>query len=38
VGVLVGTVRWTVGYSLLSLVIEGELGSEMNLIEGQDYQ
>ena len=35
VGVLVGTVRWKVGYGLLSLVIEGELGSEINLIEGQ---
>ena len=35
VGVLVGTVRWKVGYSLLSLVIEGELGSEIDLIEGQ---
>ncbi len=34
-GVLVGTERWKVGYSLLSLIIEGELGSEMNLIEGQ---
>lgn len=34
-GVLVGTTRWKVGYSLLSLIIEGELGSEMNLIEGQ---
>jgi len=35
VGVLVGTARWKVGYSLLSLIIEGELGSETNLIEGQ---
>ena len=34
-GVLVGTGRWKVGYSLLSLIIEGELGSETNLIEGQ---
>jgi hypothetical protein len=34
-GVLVGTTRWKVGYRLLSLVIEGELGSETNLIEGQ---
>ncbi len=34
-GVLVGTTRWKVGYSLLSLIIEGELGSETNLIEGQ---
>jgi hypothetical protein len=34
-GVLVGVVRWKVSYALLSLVIEGELGIEMNLIEGQ---
>lgn len=34
-GVLVGTTRWKVGYSLLSLIIEGELGGEMNLIKGQ---
>ena len=34
-GVLVGTARWKVGYSLLSSIIEGELGSETNLIEGQ---
>jgi alpha-L-arabinofuranosidase len=34
-GVLVGTARWKVGYSLLSLIIEGESGSAMNLIEGQ---
>ena len=34
-GVLVGTARWKVGYSLLSLIIEGESASEMNLIEGQ---
>ena len=34
-GVLVGTVRWRVGYSLMSLVIDGEMGSKRNLIEGQ---
>jgi hypothetical protein len=34
-GVLVGTTRWKVGYSLLSSIIEGELRSETNLIEGQ---
>lgn len=34
-GVLVGTTRWKVSYPLLSLIIEGELGSEMNVIEGQ---
>lgn len=34
-GVLVGTARWKVGYGLLSLIIEGESISEMNLIEGQ---
>ncbi len=35
VGVLVGTTRWKVGYRLLSSIIEGELGSETNVIEGQ---
>ena len=34
-GVLVGTARWKVGYGLLSLILEGELGSETYLIEGQ---
>jgi len=34
-GVLVGTTQWKVGYSLLSRVIEGEVGDEMNVIEGQ---
>jgi len=34
-GVLVGTTRWKVGYRLLSSIIEGELGSEPNVIEGQ---
>jgi hypothetical protein len=34
-GVLVGATRWKVGYRLLSSIIEGELGSETNLIEGQ---
>ena len=34
-GVLVGTTRWKVGYRLLSPIIEGELGSEANVIEGQ---
>ena len=34
-GVLVGTTRWKVGYRLLSPIIEGEVGSETNLIEGQ---
>lgn len=33
-GVLVGATRWKVGYRLLSSIIEGELGSEANLIEG----
>ncbi len=33
--VLVGPTRWTVGYGLLSVVIEGALGNEMNLIEGE---
>jgi len=34
-GVLVGATRWKVGYRLLSSIIEGELGSETNLIEGE---
>ena len=34
-GVSVGTAQWKVSYSLLSLIIEGELGHEVNLIEGQ---
>jgi hypothetical protein len=34
-GVLVGTTRWKVDYRLLSLIIEGELGNETNVIEGQ---
>ena len=34
-GVLVGTARWKVSYRLLSSIIEGELGSETNVIEGQ---
>jgi hypothetical protein len=34
-GVLVGTTRWKVGYRLLSPIIDGELGSGTNLIEGQ---
>jgi len=34
-GVLVGTTRWKVGYGLLSSIIEGELGRESNVIEGQ---
>ena len=34
-GVLVGTTRWNVGYRLLSSIIEGELGSDTNVIEGQ---
>ncbi len=33
-GVLVGATRWKVGYRLLSAIIEGELGSETNVIEG----
>ena len=37
-GVLVGTTRWKVGYGLLSSIIEGELGSEPNVIEGQLIQ
>ena len=34
-GVLVGTTRWKVSYRLLSSIIEGERGSETNLIEGE---
>jgi hypothetical protein len=34
-GVLVGTTRWKVSYGLLSSIIEGELGRDTNLIEGQ---
>ena len=35
-GVLVGgTTRWKVSYRLLSSIIEGELGRESNVIEGQ---
>ncbi len=34
-GVLVGTTRWKVSYRLLSSIIEGELGDETNVIEGQ---
>lgn len=34
-GVLVGTTRWKVGYGLLSLIIEGEVGDETHLIEGR---
>ena len=34
-GVLVGTTRWKVSYRLLSSIIEGEPGSETNLIEGE---
>jgi hypothetical protein len=34
-GVLVGAVRWRVGYGLMSLVIDGEMGSQRNLIGGQ---
>ncbi len=34
-GVLVGTARWKVGYRLLSSIIEGEQGSETNVIKGQ---
>jgi len=37
-GVLVGTTRWKVGYGLLSSIIEGELGRESNVIEGQPIQ
>lgn len=37
-GVLVGTTRWKVGYGLLSSIIEGEVGSEQNAIEGQLIQ
>jgi hypothetical protein len=33
--VVVGTTRWTVGYRLLSSIIDGELGSDTNVIEGQ---
>ena len=34
-GVLVDTTRWKVGYGWLSLIIEGEVGRDMNLIEGE---
>ena len=34
-GVLVGTGRWKVSYGLLSLIIEGELGGQMDLLEGE---
>ena len=34
-GVLVGATRWKVSYRLLSSIIEGELGSETNVLEGQ---
>lgn len=37
-GVLVGTTRWKVSYGLLSSVIEGELGRELNLIESPPIQ
>lgn len=37
-GVLVGTTRWKVGYGLLSPIIEGEVGSDQNVIEGQLIQ
>ena len=37
-GVLVGTTRWKVSYGLLSSIIEGELGRESNVIEGQPIQ
>lgn len=36
-GVLVGTTRWKVGYSLLSSIIEGEAGKQ-SAIEGQLIQ
>lgn len=36
--VLVGTTRWKVGYSLLSSIIEGEVCSEQNAIEGHLIQ
>jgi len=32
---LVGATQWKVSYRLLSSIIEGELGSETNLIEGE---
>lgn len=34
-GVLVGSVNWRVVYSLLSLVIDGELSSGNNVLEGE---
>jgi len=34
-GVLVGTVRWKVAYGLLSPIIDGELGGDTKVIEGQ---
>ena len=34
-GVMVGTTQWRVAYSLLTLTIDGELGSEPALLEGE---
>ncbi len=34
-GILVGNVKWRVAYSLLSPIIDGELGSSNNLLEGE---
>jgi len=34
-GVLVGDVKWRVAYSLLSPIIDGELGSGNNILEGE---
>jgi hypothetical protein len=34
-GVLVGQVKWRVAYSLLSLIIDGELGADNRLLEGE---
>ena len=34
-GVLVGTTRWKVSYRLLSSIIEGEVGHDTKVIEGQ---
>ena len=35
-GILVGNVQWRVAYSLLSPIIDGELGTSNNLLEGEN--
>jgi hypothetical protein len=34
-GILVGKIKWRVAYSLLSPIIDGELGNDKNLLEGE---